>query len=118
MGTPPPVTYSAPFYTTPMTPSAPEIKSEDVRYGYSYDQSYNHSWHYSNEYNMVSDPNTYYNASSCVDAANIIRTMRADVGSESDAGIGCHTPDQDYYMNNNVAFGMTDNRYSHPHGTI
>ncbi|KAF2032493.1 hypothetical protein EK21DRAFT_109871 [Setomelanomma holmii] len=113
MGTPPPVTYSAPFYPTAMTPSAPEIKSEDARYGYSYDQSYNQSWHYSNEYSMVSDPNTFYNASSCVDAANIIRTMRADVGSEVDASMPCHTPDQDYYMNNNVGFG-----YSHPHGTI
>ncbi|KAH7089258.1 hypothetical protein FB567DRAFT_328778 [Paraphoma chrysanthemicola] len=118
MGTPPPVTYSAPFYTTPMTPSAPEIKSEDVRYGYPFDQSYNNSWQYSTEYNMANDSHAYYNASSCVDAANIIRTMRADVAPQSQTGIACHTPDQDYYMNGNVVFSMADNRYSHSHGSI
>ena len=117
MGTPPPVPYSAPFYTAPMTPPAPEIKSEDVRYGYSYDQSYNNSWHYTNEYNLVSHPGHYYNTSSCVDAANIIRTMRSDVGSELEAALGCRAPDHGCYVNNNMVFGIMD-KYSIPHTAI
>jgi hypothetical protein len=100
-----------------MTPPAPEIKSEDVRYGYSYDQSYNNTWHYTNEYNLVPQPSHYYNTSSCVDAANIIRTMRSDVGSDLDSDLGCRVPDQAYYVNNNVAFGMMD-KYSIPHTAV
>jgi hypothetical protein len=117
MGTPPPVSYAAPFYTAPTTPPVPEIKSEDVRYGYSYDQAYNNTWHYSNEYNMVTEPSNYYTTSSCVDAANIIRTMRSDVGPELEAGLGCHAPIQDCYVNNNVVFGMMD-KYSNQHSVI
>lgn len=100
-----------------MTPPAPEIKSEDVRYGYSYDQTYNNTWHYSNEYNLVHDPSAYYSTSSCVDAANIIRTMRADVGPELEADLGCRVPNQDCYINNNIVFNMMD-KYSTPHSAI
>jgi hypothetical protein len=111
MGTPPPVSYAVPSYITPVTPPAPGIKSEDVRYGYSYDQSYNNTWHYSNEYNMVAEPSTYYNTSSCVDAANIIRTMRSDASHEIENELGCRNPNQNCYVNNNVIFSMMD-RYS------
>jgi hypothetical protein len=116
MGTPPPVPYHTPFYTTPMTPTAPEIKIEDVRYNYSYDQSYNNTWHYSNEYNPVAEPATYYNTSSCVDAANIIRTMRSETSSELEAGLRCRAPVQDCYVDNNsnMAFNMM-NKYSNHH---
>jgi hypothetical protein len=75
MGTPPPASYPTSFYTTPLTPSA-LVKTEDFRYSYPYEQpSYNNTWNYSNEYNMVPNPTTYYNTSSYVDAANIIRTI-------------------------------------------
>jgi hypothetical protein len=112
MGTPPPASYPTSFYSTPMTPSAP-VKTEAVRYSYTYEQpSYNNTWNYSDEYNMVPNPATYYNTSSCVDAANIIRTMRADVQPEElEADLGCRAPDQNCYVNNNVVFNMMD-KYS------
>lgn len=118
MGTPPPVSY--PFYSnpTPMTPPAAEIKSEDVRYQYTqYDPQYQNTWNYSHDYNVVSEPTAYYNTSSCVDAANIIRTMRSDVGPELEADLGCRVPNQECYINNNVVFNMMD-KYSHPHSAI
>jgi hypothetical protein len=100
-----------------MTPPAPEIKAEDVRYSYTYDQPYNNSWNYSNDYNLVPDPVTYYTSSSCVDAANIIRTMRANTGPELEASLGCRTPEQDCYINNNLVFNVMD-KYSHQHTAI
>jgi hypothetical protein len=124
MGTPPPVSYSGSFYTTPVTPSAPQIKTEDVRYGYPYDQSYNNAWQYSNDYHMVSQPPNYYNTSSCVDAANIIRTMRSDAGSELEGDMSCRVPDQNCYMNNNnnnnnnnMVFNIMS-KYPHQHSMV
>lgn len=119
MGTPPPASYSAPFYatSTSMTPPASEVKSEDVRYGYSYDQSYNNTWHYTNEYNLVPHPGNYYNTTSCIDAANIIRTMRSDAGPEFETDLGCRTSEQDCYVNNTTVFQMMD-KYPTPHTAI
>lgn len=117
MGTPPPVSYPAPFYTAPVTPSAAEIKAEDVQYNYPYEQPYNSSWTYTNEYNYAPDPAAYYSTSSCVDAANIIRTMRSDVGPELEADLGCRAPDQNCYVNNNLVFNMMD-KYSTQHTAI
>jgi hypothetical protein len=116
MGSPPPVSYSLPSYITPGTPPAPEIKSEDVRYGYPYDHSYNNTWHYANEYNMVAEPSTYYNTSSCVDAANIIRTMRSGASHEMEDELGCRNPNQNCYINNNnnMMFSMMDKYSSQP----
>jgi len=121
MGTPPQSTYSAPFYhqnnSTPMTPPAGEIKTEDVRYSYPFDPSYGNTWNYPQEYNVAADPTSYYNASSCVDAANIIRTMRSDAGPELESDLGCRVPNQDCYISNNVVFNMMD-KYSNPHSAI
>ncbi|CAO2654569.1 Nn.00g113020.m01.CDS01 [Neocucurbitaria sp. VM-36] len=117
MGTPPPASYSTSFYTAPMTPSAAEMKADDVRYNYPYEQPYNNSWTYSNDYNYVTEPVTYYSTSSCVDAANIIRTMRSDVGPELEADLGCRAPEQHCYVNNNVVFNMMD-KYATPHTAI
>ncbi|KAH8728622.1 hypothetical protein GQ44DRAFT_26233 [Phaeosphaeriaceae sp. PMI808] len=116
MGTPPPISYSAPLYSTSMIP-APEVKSEDVQYGYPYTQSYNNTWSYPNEYSMVTEPTAYYNPSSCVDAANIIKTMRSDVGPELEADLGCRPQDEECYINNNLVFNMMD-KYSHQHPMI
>ncbi|KAF1919560.1 hypothetical protein BDU57DRAFT_469710 [Ampelomyces quisqualis] len=101
-GTPPPVAYSTPFYSTPVTPTAPDIKSEDVRYGYSYDQPYNDTWHYSsNDYNLVQDSTSYYNNTSSVDAANIIKSMKSDVDPHTEASFGGRVANQHCYMDNN-----------------
>jgi hypothetical protein len=100
-----------------MTPTAPEVKIEDVQYNYSYGHSYNNTWHYSDEYNLIAEPATYYNTSSCVDAANIIRTMRSDAGSELEPDLRCRAPVQDSYVNSEMVFNMM-NKYSNDHSIV
>ncbi|KAK3081345.1 hypothetical protein LTS18_007672 [Coniosporium uncinatum] len=53
------------------------------------------------------------NYSSCVHAANIIRSMRSDVGVELEADLGCKSIGQDCRVNNAVVFEVMD-RYSGP----
>jgi hypothetical protein len=122
MGTPPPIPYHTTIYTTPMTPTAPEIKTEDVRYGYSYDQSFNNgAWHYSSDYNLVAEPETFYTPPSCVSAAHIIRSMRSNTRPEPAGDLGGRVPLQDYYVNgnsnNNMMFDMID-KYTNPHSRV
>lgn len=118
MGTPPPASYPAMHYTTPMTPSAVQIKSEHVQYDYPYEQTYSSAWAYSSDCNYTAEPTSYYNnTSSCVDAANIIRTMRSGVGPELEVDLGCHTSDRHCYVDNATVFNMMD-RYSQNHATI
>lgn len=112
MGTPPPALYPTPFYTTPVTPAASEIKTEEVQYNYLYDQPFNGSWNYSNNYNLTSDHVPYYNTTSCVDAANNIPTMRSDIGPELETGFGCRAPGQSCYVNNHLVFGMINKHSS------
>jgi hypothetical protein len=115
METPPPISYPVPFYNTPVTPPAPEIKSEVVPYGYSYDPSYNNNmWHYSNEYNMAAETSNYYNTSSCVDAANIIQTMRSDAAHGMQSRLRCRNPDPNCYVNNNMDYAMMDKYTNQP----
>jgi hypothetical protein len=96
-----------------MTPSTVEIKSEHVQYDFPYEQPFNSSWTYPSDYSYTADPAVYYSASSCVDAANIIRTMRAEVGSELEADLGCRAPDQQCYINNATVFNMMDKCSQH-----
>jgi hypothetical protein len=117
MSTPPPSSYPITFYTTPMTPSAVEIKTEDVQYDYPYEQPYNSTWAYSSDYSYTPDPVTYYDTISCVDAANTIRTMRSDVGPELEVDPGCPALNQPCYVNNATVFNMMD-RYSQRHATV
>ncbi|EAT78574.2 hypothetical protein SNOG_13949 [Parastagonospora nodorum SN15] len=91
MGTPPPATYSTSFFSTPVTPPAPEIKTEDSP--------------------------AYYNTSSCVDAANIIRNMRVDEMQESDTDLGFRVRNQNCYVNSNMVFNMMD-KYSTQHSIV
>jgi hypothetical protein len=106
MGTPP-ASYTT-FYTPSLTPSAVEIKSEEVQYDYPYEQSYNSTWAYSNDYGYSAGPVTYYSGSSCVDAANNIQTMRSDVEPGRGVDPGRRVPDQYCYVNNTAVFNMTD----------
>jgi hypothetical protein len=114
MGTPPPISYPVRFYNTPVTPTVPEIKSEDVPYGYSYDPSYNNMWHYSNEYNVAADTTTYYNTSSCIDAANIIQTMRSDAAHGIENRLIRRNPDPNCYVNNNMVYATMDKYSNQP----
>jgi hypothetical protein len=108
MGTPPPPAYSSQLYATPTTPSVAEIKAEEAQYNYLYDQPYDNSWSFANDYNYTTNPNTYYNTSSSVDAANIIRTMRADVPKTEPVYQYSDSPQRCY---NNMGFDAS-NRYS------
>jgi hypothetical protein len=116
MSTPPPASYPASFYPTPMTPSTVEIKSEDVQYDYPYEQPFNSSWTYPNDYSYTADPAAYYSASSCIDAANIIRTMRSEVAPMLDVDLGCRAPDQQCYVNSATVYMM--DKYSQGHTAI
>ncbi|KAL5113321.1 hypothetical protein ACEQ8H_008816 [Pleosporales sp. CAS-2024a] len=116
--TPPPVPYSTSFYSTPVTPPNTEIKTEEAHYGFSYEQSFQHNaWQYPNEYHMVAQPPTYYNTPSCVDAANIIRTMRSNMGSGLETDLCCRIPSPNGYINDNTAYNTMD-KYSSQQGMI
>lgn len=116
MGTSPPPSYSTSYYAAPMTPSAAEVKTEDA-YSYPYDQSFSNNWTYPSDSSYIADPVAPYSTSSCVDAANIIRTMRTNAGPELEADLGCRAPDQHCYVNNNVVFNMMD-KYSNQNAAI
>jgi hypothetical protein len=113
METPPPISYSAPFYAAPVTPPAPEIKTEDVQYGYAYDQPYPNNWHYSSDYNMIGGPANYYNNTSCIDAANIIRTMRSEPGHQVEPDLSRRMPPHNCYIDNNMVLNMMEHKYPH-----
>jgi len=117
MGSPPQAPYSTSCLSTPITPPAPEIKTEDVRYGYSYDQAYNNAWQYPNEYQLLGQPPVYYNTSSCVDAANIIRNMRVDEVQEPGTNLGYRVRNQSCYVNNDMVFNIMD-KFPHQHSMV
>lgn len=100
MGTPP-ASYQTPLYTAPITPRAPEVKTEEVQYDYPYEPSQNQPWPYYQAFTYVSDPVAYYSTTSCVDAANIIRTMCTDPSPMYHIDQGCVPLVQPYYNNNN-----------------
>jgi hypothetical protein len=104
--TPPPVSYHTPLYTAPMTPQAPEIKAEEIQYDYPYEQPHYPSWNYPQAYSYSSNSVAYYTTTSCVDAANNIRTIRSDAGSSYQSP-GCTILDQPYHSNNHILYPIT-----------
>lgn len=122
IGTPPPSFHGTP-YLHALTPD-PETNPEDVAQYMPYDQSLQAPWpqvhsqhhQYAHRQQYVPDPTNFYSSSSssCVDAANIIRTMRTNTGPELEAEFGCR-PGQQCYVSNAVVFDVLD-RYASPHG--
>lgn len=107
----PPSYIGAPFYPLDTT-QGPPIKTELYQnFNYSYDPSTNNPWLFPSEPTYNPDIG-YYNTSSCVDAATLIRTGRSDVGTELEVDLGCHSPDQDCRVPNPLVFNMMD-KYSH-----
>ncbi|KAF2180067.1 hypothetical protein K469DRAFT_693534 [Zopfia rhizophila CBS 207.26] len=102
------------FFPVPLTP-APEVsKAENLsHFDYQLQPPLNTPWTFPNETTCVPEPVAYNNASSCVYAANIIRTMRADVGPELEADLGCRILGQDCVVHNTVVFNAMD-KYSNP----
>lgn len=103
------------FFPVDIAAPVPEIKTEsDVQYNYFVDQNPNSAWAFPSDPNYGMDPATYYNATSCVNAANIIRTMRTtDMGSELEVDLGCRTYGQDCRVTNQAVFNVME-KYSHP----
>lgn len=114
-GTPPGFSVHPFLHHTSMTP---EVKPQNLpQYGYQYEQLVNNSWSYQNEAHYTSEPIPYYNTSSCVDAANIIRTMRSDIGNELENDLGCRSQDQNCYVDNSLVFNMME-KYSDPRSGV
>lgn len=114
MGTPPPTFHCTPYIHT-LTPD-PEMNPGEAPPYMSYDQSsqlHQQQYQHTHQLHYVADPASYYNATSCVDAANIIRTTRTGTGPELEADLGCR-PAQHCYVGSSVVFNM--NRYGSPHG--
>ena len=107
MGTSPPSLYRTPLYTAPVAPQASELKAEEVQYDYPYETTQTQPWTYPQPYTYSSEPVGYYNTSSCVDAANIIRTMRSDSAPMYQVDQGCAPLTQPYYNNNHVMYPIT-----------
>lgn len=116
MGTPPPSFHGTPYMPASMPP-VPGMKPENVQPYMQYGQSYHDSWQQPHPHHeqYVTDPVSYYNTSSCVNAANIIRTMRSDAGPELEAELGCRMPGQHCYVDNSLVFNVMD-RYASPQG--
>jgi hypothetical protein len=120
MGTPPPSFHGTPYLHT-LTPE-PGMKPGDVPPYIPYDQSSQHSWPQLQQHHLphahhqqyVADSTSYYNTTSCVDAANIIRTMRTETGADLEAELDCR-PGQQCYVPNPMVFNVID-RYARPHG--
>jgi hypothetical protein len=114
--TSPPAAHIATYYATPLIQPTAEIKSEDCQYDYSYEEPHNSPWAYTSEQHYAAEPSTYYRMSSCADAANMIRTMRSDLGPELEADLGCHDPHQQCYVDDTTIFNVMD-KYSSNYAT-
>jgi hypothetical protein len=114
--TPPSTAHFPTYYATPLFQPTAEIKSEDCQYDYSYGEPHNSPWTYTSEQHYSAQPSTYYCISSCADAANMIRTMRSDIGPELEADLGCRDPHQQCYVDNATIFDIME-KYSSNHGT-
>lgn len=114
MGTPPPMFQSTPYIHPHLTP-APESKPEDVPLYMPYDRSYQQVWPEQHTQQYMTGSSSYYNTSSCLNAANIIRTMRTDIGPELETDLGCRVPGEHCYVPNSVVFNAMD-RYTSPQG--
>jgi hypothetical protein len=75
---------------------------------YAYDASNTAQWIYPRTMNYISSPSPYTNTSSCVDAANIIRSMRSNVGIELEADLGCRELGADCAVDNSVVFNAIE----------
>jgi hypothetical protein len=78
---------------------------------YQYDLPLNNAWSLPSEPAYTHDQIAYNNTSSCVYAANIIRSMRSDIGTELENDLGCREPGSDCVVDNSVVFDVVE-KYS------
>ncbi|KAF2808318.1 uncharacterized protein BDZ99DRAFT_521873 [Mytilinidion resinicola] len=112
-----PTSISTPtFPHMPMATSQPEMPDESfqhVNYAYEIPSA---QWTYPQETSYLPDQSLYNNTSSCVYAANIIRSMRSDVGVELEADLGCRELGADCAVDNSVVFSAIDKYADHSPG--
>ncbi|KAB2570208.1 hypothetical protein BFW01_g6039 [Lasiodiplodia theobromae] len=113
-----PPTAESPMVPIAPLPSFPTNTPPDPSsaYGPSYNAYYaipnlgNWTWPTLND--MPDTPTQHIpNSSSCLQAADIIRGMRSDVGPELEQEMGCNAEGQDCKVDNNVIFDLVD-KYS------
>ena len=78
---------------------------------YQYDLPLNNAWSLPPEPAYTHDQIAYNNTSSCVYAANIIRSMRSDIGTELENDLDCCEPSSDCAVDNSVVFNVVE-KYS------
>lgn len=113
MGASPPALCRASLYTAPTARQDLDMKAEEVQYDYPFETTQNQQWAYPQAYTYASDPVGYYSTSSCVDAANIIRTMRSDPNQSYHTDQGCAPLTQPYYNDNHMLYPLTTNFSQH-----
>lgn len=87
-----------------MNSQPPDIKAEEANYEYPYEPPHNPPWSYRQAYTYAPDSVAFYTTTSCVDATNIMRTVRSDAGPMYDVGHGCAQLNQPYYGNNQLLY--------------
>jgi hypothetical protein len=95
-------------YNVPNVTSTTNIGAENSAvYHAPSEETLNNVWVQPPRARCAKDPNS----TSCVSAAQIIRTMRSDVGPELEADLGCRSPDEDCRVANPVVFDAIE-KYS------
>ncbi|KAF2494019.1 hypothetical protein BU16DRAFT_62105 [Lophium mytilinum] len=91
----------------------PDESYRQLNYAYEIPSA---QWMYPEETNYLPDQSLYNNTSSCVYAANIIRSMRSNVGAELEADLGCRELGADCAVDNSVVFNAIEKYADHSHG--
>ena len=108
-------------FTTPSVTNLSPVPSQEPcepenmgHFNYHLEEQLDASWAVPDQ-NSALDRFSYELASSsCIHAANIIRSMRSDVGNELEADLGCHSGTaQDCLVDNSVVFNVMD-KYAGP----
>lgn len=111
VNTPPPFPQPFPYIST--VPDREFNGAEGIQQTAYVDQNPNLVYPYSQEANYDTPPVAYGNSSSCTYAANIIRTMREDVGAELEADLGCDRNGQECMVDNTLVFNVME-KYGNP----
>lgn len=109
-----PSSISTPTFSQISIATSQELSETDnySSLAYQYDLPLTSTWPLPAEPAYTHDPIAYNNnTSSCVYAANIIRTMRSDIGTELETELGCREPGGDCAVDNAVVFNVME-KYS------
>lgn len=107
-----PSSISTPTFSQISIATSQELSETDSypSLAYQYDLPLNNAWSLPSE-PAYSHDQIAYNNTSCVYAANIIRSMRSDIGTELENDLGCREPSSDCAVDNSVVFNVME-KYS------